>query len=53
MESALCVAVGNGQFGNPERGSPAFESWPQKTGLGQQTKKTKCVCSELQVDCEK
>jgi hypothetical protein len=44
------VAVGRAQFGNPGRGTFIVGNWYQRAGKGQHTKKTKCVCSELQTD---
>jgi hypothetical protein len=53
MESALrvTVAVGWGQFRNPGRGTSAVGTRYQRTGVGQQTEGTRCMCSELQADC--
>jgi hypothetical protein len=47
MERAVAVAVAVGwvQFGNS--GTSAVGNRYQRTGLGQQTKKTQCVYSEL------
>jgi hypothetical protein len=42
-ESSAAVAVGRGQFENPERGTPAVGSRYQRTSVGQQTKRTQCV----------
>jgi hypothetical protein len=41
MESALGVAVAvRGHFGNPGKGTSAVGSLYQRTGVGQQTKRT-------------
>jgi hypothetical protein len=40
------VAVGQVQFGNPGRGTSAIGTQYQRTGVGQHTKRTQCVCSE-------
>jgi hypothetical protein len=47
--SRVALAVGLGQFGNPGRGTSAVGSQYSRTGEGQQTKRTKCMCSELQI----
>jgi hypothetical protein len=47
------VTVGRGQFGNPGKETFAVGSRYQRTGVGQQTERRKCVLNELQADCVK
>jgi hypothetical protein len=47
-ESRAAIAVEWGQFGNSGKGTFAIRNRYQRTGEGQQTGKTKCVCSERQ-----
>jgi hypothetical protein len=49
MENALrvVVALGRGQFGNPERRTSTVGSRYQRTGVGQQTQRTQSVYSEM------
>jgi hypothetical protein len=49
MESALwvTVAVVWGEFGNAGRGTCTVGSQCQRTGVGLETEKNKCMCSEL------
>jgi hypothetical protein len=48
-DSSELVAVVREQFGNPGRGTSVVGSLYQRTGEGQQSEKTKCICSELQI----
>jgi hypothetical protein len=51
------MAMSRGQFENPGRGTSAVGSRYPRTSVGQQTKRTQCVCNELKcvlywtVDC--
>jgi hypothetical protein len=48
-ESKVAAAVAQGQFGNPGRGIAVVSQY-KRTGVGQQTERTRCVRSELQTD---